>query len=203
MPKQTYHHGDLHEALINTAEKLLNAHGPDKLSLRGLAREAGVSQTAPYRHFADKDALLVKVATRGFRDFTKALQNAVTGNSARSPKEQLTALSRAYIDFSIRRTGVFQLMFLSDLLPKCADPEMLQAAIGSFRVLAKTVADCQGKSDPEPTDATVIASWAMMHGLSMLLTHDVMAPKMSGGMSQDQVVDVLTQMMLFHPPKQG
>lgn len=197
MTKQTYHHGNLHDDLISAAERLLDAHGPDKISLRGLAREAGVSQTAPYRHFEDKDALLVKVATRGFEDFANFLQSAVDDNSDNPPQDQLTALSRAYIDFALNRSGVFQLMFLSDLLPKCADPEMAETATKSFLVLVSVVGQCQGKEDVMPTDATVVASWAMMHGLAMLLTHDVIHPKMSGGMSRDDVVEKITQMMLF------
>ncbi len=195
--KPAYHHGNLHDELIYTAERLLDTHGYETLSLRKLAREAGVSQTAPYRHFVDKNALLIKVATRGFADFTLSLQNAVDENAGQSPKEQLSALARAYIDFALNRSGVFQLMFLSDLLPRCADPIMAETATASFLVLVRVVADCQGKSQPETTDATVVASWAMMHGLAMLLTHDVIDPKMTGGMSRDQVIDALTRMMLF------
>ncbi|NQV99722.1 MAG: TetR/AcrR family transcriptional regulator [Rhodospirillales bacterium] len=200
MAKSTYHHGNLHDALINAAEDLLDSAGHEGLSLRGLARKAGVSQTAPYRHFADKDALLIKVATRGFMDFTEALQKAVDAAAAQPPRDQLAALGRAYIDFSQQRSGVFHLMFLSDLLPKCADREMVEAATASFQVLARVVANCQGKADPLPSDATVVASWAMMHGLAMLLTHDVIHNKMTGNLSRAQIIDAITRMLLVTPP---
>lgn len=197
MNKPTYHHGDLQRALIETAEELLNSQGPDALSLRGLARAAGVSQTAPYRHFEDKEALLVQIAIRGFEDFTQALQDAVDQNQSQPAKDQLTAVARAYIDFSLNRSGVFQLMFLSDLLMKCESPELAETATKSFVVLANVVARCQGKPETMPTDATVVGSWALMHGLAMLLTHDVIHPKMTGGMSKEDVIADLTQRMLL------
>lgn len=200
MAKQNYHHGNLQQTLIDTAEHLLETKGTEALSLRGLAREAGVSQTAPYRHFEDKEALLIEVAIRGFDDFTKVLQDVVDANGEHPPKDQLTALSRAYIKFSLERSGVFQLMFLSGLLLKCEQQELAETATASFRVLTKVVARCQGKKDDAPSDVTVVASWAMMHGLAMLLTHDVIHSKMTGGMSKEKTIDTLTQMMLISLP---
>ncbi len=197
MAKDVYHHGNLYNTLIDAAEQLLDRTTVDALSLRQLARAAGVSQTAPYRHFEDKNALLIKVATRGFNDFAACLQKAVDDNAEYPPRRQLEALSLAYTDFALNRSGVFGLMFLSDLLQKCEDKEMAETATKSFRVLSAVVAKCQNKETDAPTDATVVASWAMMHGLAMLLTHDVIHPKMSGGMERDQVVEALSRMMLF------
>lgn len=197
MTKSDYHHGNLHDTLISAAERMLDSGAMDALSLRGLAREAGVSQTAPYRHFSDKSALLIKVATRGFSEFAETLQKAVDDNIEKGPQSQLEALALAYVDFALNRSGVFGLMFLSDLLPKCENQEMAETATRSFMVLANVVATCQGKTASLPTDATVVASWAMMHGLAMLLTHDVIHPKMTGGMPREQVVAALSQMMFF------
>ena len=198
LPKSEYHHGNLHDTLISAAERMLDSGSQDALSLRGLAREAGVSQTAPYRHFEDKNALLIKVATRGFRDFADALQQAVDDNTEKPPHSQLEALALAYVNFALSRSGVFSLMFLSDLLPRCDSQELAETSIKSFRVLTTVVAACQGKATSLPTDATVVASWAMMHGLAMLLTHDVIHPKMTGGMTREQVAAALCRMMLFN-----
>ncbi len=194
MKDRDYHHGNLRDAMIEAAESILDGGGPDTLSLRRLARETGVSQTAPYRHFQDKTALLAAVATRGFEDFGAALTAALEPEPG--PEQQLAAIGRAYVNFALDRPGMFRLMFLSDLLASCDDETLSHAATGSFMILAKTVAACRGEEDPVPRDASAVAAWALIHGLAMLCTHDVIDPRMTGGMSRPEVIDAVTRTLI-------
>src|ERR1700739_4949489 len=109
-PLNAYHHGDLREALIRAA--LLDAEqgGPEAISIKALAKRLGVSQPAPYRHFADREALLVAVTAEAFRQFTAVLREAVRKPSKRS---KLSRIARATLDFGLTRNGLYRLMFVS------------------------------------------------------------------------------------------
>jgi AcrR family transcriptional regulator len=151
--EKPYHHGDLRAALIDAAEALLDAGGD--ISLREAARTAGVSPTAAYRHFADKDALLAALAVRGFREFAKALGEA----AARSPGHELAARGGAYIRFALARPGRFRLMF-GPLLSRAADhPELRETSKQTFAALESAAGD---------TDEA-LRRWGMVHGLAHLL----------------------------------
>src|SRR4051795_7044141 len=110
-----YHHPDLREAMIRVAQELLESEGPSGWTVRAAARIAGVSSGAPYRHFADKDALLAAVAARGFdelhTDITARLENA--GDSALT---RVQTIGEAYVQFAITRPGRYQVMFGRDIL---------------------------------------------------------------------------------------
>jgi len=103
--RSSYHHGALRPALIAAARALLDEGGPAAVGLREAARRVGVSPTATYRHFKDKDALLAALAVEGFREFGAAL-----AASERAP-EPLSAMGAAYIDFALAKPGMFRLMF--------------------------------------------------------------------------------------------
>lgn len=151
--EKPYHHGDLRAALIDAAGTLLDAGGD--ISLREAARMAGVSPTAAYRHFADKDALLAALAVRGFQEFGKALGEA----AARDPANELSARGRAYIRFALARPGRFRLMF-GPLLSRAADhPELRET---SRRTLA-AIESATGDSDE------ALRRWGLVHGLAHLL----------------------------------
>ncbi len=108
-PRTTYHHGDLRRTLIDAALRAVERRGPDAVTLRGVARDAGVSQAAPYNHFADKDALLAAVAAEAFQRFAAALDRA--GAAASSPRARAAALGRAYVGFAHAHAALFRLMF--------------------------------------------------------------------------------------------
>jgi AcrR family transcriptional regulator len=152
--EKPYHHGDLRAALIDAAETLLDAGGD--ISLREAARMAGVSPTAAYRHFADKDALLAALAVRGFREFGLALGEA----AARNPGHELAARGRAYIRFALARPGRFRLMF-GPLLSRAAteNPELRETARRTFDALEGITGD--------PDEA--LRRWGLVHGLAHLL----------------------------------
>lgn len=144
-----YHHGDLQAALLDAADRLLDAGGDGAVSLREAARQAGVSATAAYRHFADKEALLAALAARHFRDFARTLAEAGS----------LNAMGRAYMRFALARPGRFRLMFGPLLARAAGHPELQAASRAAFAALGAEAAS------PE----AALRAWGMVHGLAHLL----------------------------------
>jgi AcrR family transcriptional regulator len=156
-----YHHGDLRGVLIDLAVEALEQEGPQTLSLRGLAARAGVSGMAPYRHFADKAALLAAAARRGFGDLRERL--AAVDDPAEA-KKALIAFGVVYVRFACERPGLFRLMFGG--APPTADDELTddpQTVIGLF---AARVAELV---PPERRRVAFVAAWSAMHGLASLI----------------------------------
>jgi AcrR family transcriptional regulator len=112
-PENTYHHGDLRDALVKAALKEAEQGGPEAISIKALAKELGVSQPAPYRHFADRDALLEAVTAEAFRQFNAILQEAIRKPSKRS---KLSRFAQAALDFGLKRNGIYRLMFASRIM---------------------------------------------------------------------------------------
>src|SRR5438876_1228365 len=107
--RQSYHHGDLHDALLKAAEKVLERDGVQGLTLRAAAREAGVSHAAPTHHFGDMTGLLSELAAVGFRRFSTALRDAASRQN--SAMARLDAMGMAYVAFARKYPGLFMLMF--------------------------------------------------------------------------------------------
>ena len=108
-PRETYHHGDLAEALIDAAIAAVATGGPEALSLRALARTLGVSPGAPFRHFASKRALLTEVATRATDALSRAVEGALASAPA-DPLEQLRAFGSAYLDWALSHPTHFRIV---------------------------------------------------------------------------------------------
>ena len=109
--KDSYHHGNLRNLLLEAARRRLEAEGLEALSLRALAENAGVSKSAPYRHFANKHELLVALAADGFRDFAEALAASSTASSGLTAIDGLRDLARAYLLFAQDRPALYRHMF--------------------------------------------------------------------------------------------
>jgi AcrR family transcriptional regulator len=171
-----YHHGDLRDALVAAARDILERDGWEALSLRETARRAGVSQAAPYHHFADKTALLAAVAADGFTELTAAMQ--VRMARAETPATRLNATGVGYVSFAAANPALFRLMFGSrrNLLN---DENLASAAAGAFAVLQNAIA---GASDPVELerDAEVslaaLRAWSIAHGLAMLIIEAGISP---------------------------
>jgi AcrR family transcriptional regulator len=159
--KKTYHHGDLRSALIASATELISEHGVAGLSLRECARRAGVSHAAPYRHFADKNALLVAIARDGFTALEAVGREAMAGID--DPRDRLDAYAVAYVRFAIEHTVVFRLMFTSEFEHDGTEP----VDRGAFDLLVASAATVVGPAVDGRLAAA--ASWALPHGLAMLI----------------------------------
>ncbi len=161
-PKGQYHHGNLAEALIDAAAGVLEAQGVEALTLREAARRAGVSQTAPYRHFKNKQALLAAVAADGFRMLLEEL-NAAALPWDDDPAEAVTAIGSAYIRFAVEQPERFRLMFGRDILERRLYGEITNAT--------EEISSRIGNILNNP--ALGLGIWSAMHGLSWLLIEDV------------------------------
>ena len=166
---KSYHHGNLRAELLDTALEQLRTAGTESLSLRAMARAIGVSQTAPYRHFTDKDELLAALATRGYQALLETLQK--TGQSAsESPKEQLFAFARAYVDYAAENPELFKLMFGPSLQPLDKYPELRDASRETLSLVQKILHRGIQRGDFKEQDITYLANsgWAGIHGLATL-----------------------------------
>lgn len=177
MAKQ-YHHGDLENALLAAAEVLLEEKGVAGISLREVAKQAGVSHTAPYRHFADKQALLRALACIGFRRLAEAME-AVQAQYADEPIKQLEASLPAYIDLAARQPQMTQLMFGGVFL---SEEEMSEALIQNsgraFEGLLQIIRNGQaaGIYREDETLNLALAAWSMGHGLANLMNSGQLGP---------------------------
>ena len=147
----TYHHGNLRHALLRAAAQTLEKEGVAALSLRDAARRAGVSHNAPYRHFADRDALLAALATEGFA----MLGEAMRGHAGKQ-------MGEAYVSFALAHPQRFRLMF-GGVVPMAKDAELQEAAAATYRALVEAFKDL-----PRP-ELAAAAAWSLVHGLANLL----------------------------------
>lgn len=167
--RSTYHHGDLRAALLAAARALLDEGGVPAVSLREAARRAGVTPAACYRHFADKDALLMALAVQGFDEFAQALQRAAAGAEA-----PFAAMGVAYVAFAVQRPGMFRLMFGPAVADRSRSPELQQAVAASTRLFEQGL---QGSPHVAPADPVAgLRAWATVHGLATLAIDGMLAP---------------------------
>ena len=160
-----YHHGDLRAALVAAALTLLREVGPAGLSLRAVARAAGVSAMAPYRHFPDKDALLAAVATHGFALFATRLEAPL--ECATDPRAALIEQGVAYVTFACTESALFRLMF-GPLIARAKAREALhQGGAPAYAALERAVAAMV--ADPARRPVVALACWSVAHGLACLL----------------------------------
>ncbi|MBA1146823.1 TetR/AcrR family transcriptional regulator [Ectothiorhodospiraceae bacterium WFHF3C12] len=167
--RERYHHGDLRRALLSAAGALLEEGGAAALSLREAARRSGVSRTAPYRHFPDKEALLAALAAEGFRQLSASWRRAeADGGDADA---RLQAVAADYVAFAREHPARFRLMFGDFIQDKDAYPELQQAARESYRLLQSAVAERLSQPDSEGCNVNLgaIGSWVMVHGMANLL----------------------------------
>lgn len=168
--RRRYHHGNLRQALVEAALTLVQEEGAAALTLRAAARLAGVTQAAPYRHFADKDALLAAVAEEGFRAMEAAMRRALeeAGDDALA---RFRALGHAYIAFARSHASHLRVMFGRELADRSAHASLRQAAQATFRLLVDAIADCQrvGLVRADDPEELAVSAWSMVHGFSTLL----------------------------------
>ena len=160
--------GDLRQALLDAAAATLDEVGADRLSLREVARRAGVSHAAPAHHFSGKAGLLTAIATEGFGMLAGYLA-AVAPDGAGEPADQLAALGRAYAQFAEENPGRFEVMFRPGLLDT-GNPDFQRAGDAADQALHGHIAGCQrrGWRPGTPTGALTAAGWALAHGIAVL-----------------------------------
>jgi AcrR family transcriptional regulator len=164
-----YHHGHLREALLRGAIQVIAEVGPAAFTLREVARRAGVSHNAPYRHFPDRDDLLAAVASQGFRELNEAMLEAI--RQQRSSVGRLKRAGLAYVEFALRRPEHFTVMF-DAAVSKRQTPDSAKAAEQAFGTLVSLVKSCQDEGRLPSGDLRQFAllAWSMVHGIAKLAT---------------------------------
>src|SRR6478672_7123858 len=173
--KRGYHHGALHSALVEASIALAREGGPDRVILREAARAAGVSHSAAYRHFADRDALLAEVSRFARNELAAQMRRRV--NRTKGPRDRLRAVGTAYIDFALTEPGLFRTAFTSHpATSPVADQDRADAGspgdgADPFEILGEALDQCQaaGLLSPHHRPGAEIAVWSAVHGLAGLL----------------------------------
>ncbi|MEV0051008.1 TetR/AcrR family transcriptional regulator [Saccharopolyspora shandongensis] len=152
--ERPYHHGDLRQALLDTAVEMIAEHGPAQLSLRDLARRAGVSHAAPRHHFKDKAGLFTALAAQGYRLLAEALADDLT----------LIELGARYVGFAVAHPCHFDVMHQPD---RCHpdDPDLLAAKAQAWDALR---AGLPAALDDAGADRAALAAWSIAHGFATL-----------------------------------
>lgn len=165
-----YHHGDLKRALIEEGFRQLEAVGLEGLSLRALAESAGVSKSAPYRHFADKSELLSALAAAGFGDFADVLERSGEASASEPSGLRLALLAEAYIGFARSRPALYRLMF-SPLGYSLHSEACRINAVRAFDILVGIVEQArrEGWKSEKPLMPVAMSVWAEVHGWAGLL----------------------------------
>jgi len=187
--KKTYHHGDLRNSLIVAAEQLLEQKGVAALSLREVAKVAGVSHTAPYRHFEDKNALLVGLAVVGYGRLADEMETCVN-DQPDDPSKQLSSSLHAYIALARKHPQMTNLIFGGVLKNLCYEGDLAVESERAFNGLLRIILNGQeaGLYIEKETKELALLVWSIAHGFSMLITAGQM-----GELSDDEKA---TQMMV-------
>jgi AcrR family transcriptional regulator len=164
-----YHHGDLKNALIQAGIKILSRDGLSALSLRNVAKQAGVSHTAPYAHFADKQALIAAIAAAGFAKLYGKL--AAAPQSTSDPLQRLFATAHAYLQFALDEPDHFNITFSGAVEAEKDYPEYVEQSQRCFRLVVTLVADCQSVAlfAGEDPQLLAVSIWSCIHGFVQLL----------------------------------
>ncbi len=195
--KRPYHHGALREALLAATEVILERDGVEALTLRGAAREAGVTHGSPAHHFGDLQGLLSELAASGFVRFHERLRAEQAG-AGPHPRCRVLGLCRGYIRFARDSPQLFQLMFRSGLLD-WSRPALAAASAGAFALLVEEEGQAPSAQISVAHLTTVTARWSLAHGLAMLLIDGRLGPiaeKTTGTDIEDIVEGVLTKGLL-------
>ncbi|ELX10061.1 transcriptional regulator TetR family [Janthinobacterium sp. HH01] len=163
MSTKPYHHGNLRDSLLDAAALLLAQNGAQALTLREVAKAAGVSHAAPYHHFPSREHLLAAVAARAFAGLAAAMA-AADADGARSQGQRLMDICEVYVEFARARPAQFRLMFGPLLAQKSRYPELKQAAEASFNVLVMAATAFDAARGPE----LALTGWSLAHGLANL-----------------------------------
>ncbi|MFC8043189.1 TetR/AcrR family transcriptional regulator [Nocardia sp. NPDC057353] len=205
MRRTTYHHGALRDALLAACLRLLESEGLAAVSLRRVAREAGVSTGAPYHHFPDRAALLSALSVQGFRLLEAELRAARA--AAPDPLAAINALAAAYVHFSREHPAHFRLMFRPELSQPEKHPDVSTAGDAAFGVLTDTIAECvaAGVLPERGAETLAVTFWALAHGLASLWLDGKLAERSDQlGTSADELVaEILRTFTALATPAAG
>jgi AcrR family transcriptional regulator len=178
MKKTAYHHGNLKEALISASLEILSEKGIDGLSLRNVAKRIGVSHTAPYNHFSDKQALLAAISTTGHEQLYQLLLDTYVG-SKDTPKKIIPEIAWTYLQFALKNPAKFKLMFSGALEEERNHPAFIEITSKTIFLFEEIIAFCQkkGQLPGGSVDDLAIKLWSTVHGFSTLMLENQFPPE--------------------------
>ncbi|MEA2865440.1 MAG: hypothetical protein QOE39_155 [Bradyrhizobium sp.] len=200
-----YHHGALRDALLEAAERVLERDGLAGLTLRAVAREAGVSHAAPTHHFGDLTGLVSELAAIGFRQFNDAM--AAAESIGGSGLEKSIARAKAYVTYAQVHPGMYGLMFRTERLDMTR-PSLHEAASASFAGLAGAIGASRHEQISEQAlsldqAAAIARAWSLVHGFTMLLLDGRLSDilrRLPKGTDADALLDAMLKMAVGRPP---
>jgi len=200
-----YHHGALRDALLEAAERVLERDGLSGLTLRAVAREAGVSHAAPTHHFRDLTGLVSELAAIGFRQFNTAM--AAASAAGTSPMEKTMARARAYVAYAQAHPGMYGLMFRTERLDMTR-PSLHEAASASFAGLAGAIGASRHEQIHEEAlsleqAAAIARAWSLVHGFTMLLLDGRLTDivrRLPKGTDAETLLDAMLKSTVGRPP---
>jgi AcrR family transcriptional regulator len=192
MDERPYHHGGLRTALLEHGMKILREEGLEALTLRAVARAAGVSQAAPYRHFADRRALMGAIAAEGFGELHRAMGEAMAKGGGR---DGFKGIALAYVRFAQANPALYRVMFGPEVANTEDLPELASASRGSLGFVQAGLEQLQAAGLVKPGDAAVLATacWASLHGTVSLIL-DGQAETVT---DIDTLVEATAQLVMF------
>lgn len=178
-----YHHGDLRRALLEAASRVLEREGPNALSLRAVAREAGVSPAAPYHHFKDKSELMLAISEEGFDQLYDFMRQSADPDAP--PMERVAAIGVAYVEFAKAHPSIYRVMYDCSRDLEALPDKAHKAEDGAFSLLKKAMIDMGVVSSDQEVDLELacIAAWCAAHGLAEMVgfrQFDSLKAKMGG-----------------------
>ena len=187
-----YHHGDLKAALLNGGLAILDSRGVDAVTVRAVAREAGVAHSAPANHFKDRAALLGALAARIFEDLASEVKNALAGVSSQSREDRLHAFADAVIRFALRHPHRYRLLWRRDCLDAVSSGVEAAGTVLYERVRAALAP--RAELSTLSIESEIIAAWSLVHGYVSLRIEGALVDgkdELSGKAESAAIVDVL------------
>jgi len=187
----TYHHGDLRDALVQAAFQEAERGGPEAVNISALAKKLGVSQPAPYRHFADREALLEAVTAEAFRQFNVILRDLVDKPSQQS---KLSRFAQATLSFGLQRNGIYRLMFASRTMASAPKGSELHKA--AMETLALLIEALEAPAIGLLRERQALKIWASLHGVVMLAEQGLLTGQVAGISREELVEDIVREAKL-------
>lgn len=197
MQSKPYHHGDLKNALIEAGMRILVERGVSGLSLRRVAELAGVSHSAPYAHFKDKQELLAAIATAGFDLLLQEFQVAADEHPGK-PAQQIVQAAGAYMEFALKHTELFRLMFSRMLSNINNHPELEEVTTRLFRLVVEVTSSCgdHPAQDQHSNELRAVIIWGQVHGIVQLALDNQISGNLLQAYSPQEIISraVLSQL---------
>jgi AcrR family transcriptional regulator len=187
-PINSYHHGDLRDALVQAALQEAERGGPEAISIKALTKKLGVSQPAPYRHFVDREALLAAVTAEAFRQFSATMRESIRKASKQS---KLSRFAQAALAFGLRRNGIYRLMFASRTMAGAVKgSELHNAAMETFGLLLEAF---EAPAIGFFRERQALKIWAALHGMITLAEQGLLTGQLAHISREELVEEIVEQ----------